>query len=187
MKEPILNTNNSHEQPQDQGQTVTEESHEKGEKALIPSEEKSQLNIKDGFANQIEGSDVDAVERKYKLTGFYENKSYIAARKVDYAVSWHGYWNKTLKQLDEEFKTFQTNWNKSKECIALIAQLKDLRNVVKLPVTNIVALSIGSLHDCPRKGIQRRTGEQLAAVITIREALGGKFGFAALVEIGGDL
>jgi hypothetical protein len=104
---------------------------------------------------------------------WYLNESYPGVDKFSYGISWHGYWKRTLQQLDEQFRSVQMNWKKREEYHWLIAQFKHLKATNKLPVTNVIALGIGSLHDSPHKE-WRRHGEQLAAVLTIRETLGGK-------------
>ncbi|KAI9761331.1 MAG: hypothetical protein M4579_001121 [Chaenotheca gracillima] len=102
-------------------------------------------------------------------------KSRIGVRG-SYRVSygWHAYWRKTLDDLDHEFRVIKGQWDKSKECTTLVAQVQRLEKRVQ--VTNIVGLGIGSLHECFEKGIAERTGLQLAAALTIRDTLGGSTG-----------
>jgi hypothetical protein len=90
-----------------------------------PSEWISKQSIEDGCANQDERSCVESVENQYRTQQYYENKSYAGLKKFDYGVSWHGYWNKTLVQLDEEFKSFHMKWKRGKEAVALMTQLED--------------------------------------------------------------
>jgi hypothetical protein len=95
---------------------------------------------------------------------------------VPVGVSFHGYWKKTVEELAQEFRSVQTEWKESKECKTLFKKLEDLKAEAMMPVTNVVALGTASLHSSrgERKGLQRRTGVQLAAILTIRDALGGK-------------
>lgn len=68
----------------------------------------------------------------------------------------------------------QKHWREGKECAVLIAKLQELKAGNKLPVTNVVALGIGSFHDSPTRRDKNKPFEQLAAVLAIRETLGGK-------------
>jgi hypothetical protein len=96
-------------------------------------------------------------------------------------VSWNGYWTRTVKELDDEFKSIQMEWRICGEYNVLLTQMGGLTKATKAPITNIVALRTGSLHDSwgqdkkmGQHGMRRRTGIQLAAVLALREILGGK-------------
>lgn len=58
--------------------------------------------------------------------------------------------------------------------------VQDLKRDTKVPITNIVALGLGSLHEaCGSSRYARRTAEQLALVMEIRRFLGGKLSHPA--------
>lgn len=96
------------------------------------------------------------------------------------SLHWQGYRNKTLDELDEEFQSVRWQWNRSEECKALKLQIKQL--ATRLPITNVVALGIGSLHETYEHGIPVRTGQQLMAVLTIRDVLSGTLSWRPLAQ-----
>jgi hypothetical protein len=115
---------------------------------------------------------------KGRIPESYFNEAYS---KWSYCVSWRGYWTRTVKELDDEFKSIQMEWRNSGEYKVLLAQMGELTKATKAPITNIIALGTGSLHDSwgqdkkmGQDGMRRRTGIQLAAVLALREILGGK-------------
>ena len=88
----------------------------------------------------------------------------------------HSYRKKTLNELDEGFRAIRGPWNKSDECKALVTQIRRLAATRKQQplFQNIVALGIGSFHLSHQKEIPRRSGFQLAAILTIRDTMSGK-------------
>jgi len=98
----------------------------------------------------------------------------LAGIKMEVVFSWAIYWKKTLEELDKDFKSLETRWQETSEARALVTEMEKLKSK-NIPITNIVALGIGSLHESgPVNTLAgTRSGEQLAAVNMIRNVLGG--------------
>lgn len=128
--------------------------------------------------------------RVYQMTIIRCNAASYAMFQIDYGqgkideedsklfigYSWYGYQTKTLQDLDNEFGKARIEWESSEECNTLKVQLRTTNREGWAPVTNIVPLSIGSLHaSLYVERCLERSRKQLAALLTIREVLSSTF------------
>jgi len=89
-------------------------------------------------------------------------------------VRWGLFYKMTLADMDEDFGVRRKKWEASNACEELKGMLRlNMNSEIAAKVTNVVALGIGSLHDVKHEGGRERTRMQLAAVMTIRDVLGG--------------
>jgi hypothetical protein len=156
--------------------TIQTKKNEEGTTVQDQSQSKGRQSVEDAFEKDDRGDNEDKNTFEYRLKHFYENEAYTGLKDLSYAICWRGFLKRTLEELDKDFKSVRQKWIKSRECKALIAQLEDLKLAVKQPVKNVVALGIGSLHSSTwAENFQSSSAQQLAAVMSIRETLGGKF------------
>jgi len=121
-------------------------------------------------AEERRDQDQGSVEGEFESGG---QDCELGADDYELRVVWLGYMKLTMSQLQDEFRAVQAIWNQSRECQTMLAQLKSLKTAATSPITNIVALGIGSLHEPPDE-TPGKSALQLAALLTVRDFFSGK-------------
>jgi hypothetical protein len=126
----------------------------------------------------------------------FEEGEELSDPKEDYSWRFNGFRNRTPAQLSKEFAIFRSqHWDGSLEQKWIETQLRDIALINTcgtldvdvnngtaqqnrrsyVPITNVVALGVGSLHDVNHEGSEHSTRIQLAVVLTILETLTSEF------------